>query len=450
VTEISSTRRRSWPAVASAFAIILLFITLVGVKALSYANQIGTEIQRIQQEQEQSDQILDELRADTYAAAVELGDYLMASPAESAGARQRFFQIEERMNRGATRLGAALGPQVSRPVQHLRQDLTHYSLSVAPIFKWTPSERQAKGAAFLRDNLVPERAAVLNATGEIESLRTIDLGRERAELTRAREQFRKFGLIAMLALILFVLTVGFVTSLRLRFLEMRAQSLQLQTEEDREKLRNLSLQMSKALEDERRSISRELHDQIGQLLTAIQMKFNKIEASTDPSERSRSVQAGKELVYRTVTAARDLAMGLRPSVLDDLGLVAALEWQVREFKRRSGILVNLNLEGNLSEIPDGHRTCLYRIVQEALTNCGRHSEAKHVELTVHGGKDQISLTVWDDGKGFDATPSTRRGLGLVGIEERARELGGSAEIHSEPGKGTLLEVQIPSGSEVHA
>jgi signal transduction histidine kinase len=118
------------------------------------------------------------------------------------------------------------------------------------------------------------------------------------------------------------------------------------------------------------------------------MKFNKIDTSTDPAERSRSVQAGKELVYRTVTAVRDLAMGLRPSVLDDLGLVAALEWQVREFRRRSGILVNLNLEGELTALPDGHRTCLYRIVQEALTHCGRHSEAKHVELTIQGGKDE--------------------------------------------------------------
>jgi signal transduction histidine kinase len=450
VTEISSSRRWSWPAVASAFAVILLFISLVGLKALSYANQIGTEIQRIQQEQEASDQILDELRADTYAAAIDLRDYIEASPVESEAARKRFFQIEQRMNTNARRLDAQVGSQMNEPVQRLLRGLKRYSLSIAPIFKWTPQERQARGAAFLRDNVVPERIAALNATREIASLRTIDLRREREELIRARQAYRKFGLIALLALIAFVLAVGLVTSVRLRSLETRAQSLQLQTEQDRETLRHLSLQMSKALEDERRSISRELHDQIGQLLTAIQMKFNKIEATTDPAERRRAVQAGKALVYRTVTAARDLAMGLRPSVLDDLGLVSALEWQVREFKRRSGIQVNLNLEGDLGELPDGHRTCLYRIVQEALTNCGRHSEAKHVELTVDGGKDQISLTVWDDGKGFDTKPSARRGLGLVGIEERARELGGNAEIHSEPGKGTLLEVQIPSGSEVHA
>jgi signal transduction histidine kinase len=328
--------------------------------------------------------------------------------------------------------------------------LKRYSLSIAPILKWTPEERQAHGAAFLRENVGPERTAALNAAREIESLRTIDLHREREQLIRARQEFRKFGRIALLGLIAFVLTVAFVTSLRLRSLEQQAQSLQLQTEQDREKLRNLSLQTAKALEDERRLISRELHDQIGQLLTAIQMKLNKIDSSTDASERSHFVQEGKLLVYKTVSAARDLAMGLRPSVLDDLGLVAALEWQVREFKRRSGMLVNLNLSGNLDELPDGHRTCLYRIVQEALTNCGRHSQAKHVELTVHGGADQISLTVWDDGQGFDARPSTKRGLGLVGIEERVRELGGNAKILSEIGKGTMLEVEIPSSIEVHA
>jgi hypothetical protein len=120
VTEISSTRRRSWPAVASAFAIILLFITLVGLKALSYANQIGVEIQNIQQEEEESDQILDELRADTYAAALELRDYFEASPAESEAARERFHQIERRMNLDATRLEGKVASPMSGPVQRLR------------------------------------------------------------------------------------------------------------------------------------------------------------------------------------------------------------------------------------------------------------------------------------------------------------------------------------------
>ena len=165
-------------------------------------------------------------------------------------------------------------------------------------------------------------------------------------------------------------------------------------------------------------------------------------------ERIHHVKDGKTLVDRTVRAVRDMAMGLRPSILDDLGLIPALEWQAREFTRRSGILVNLNLDSNLGELTDGHRTCLYRVVQEALTNCGRHAEAKEVNVTLNGGDGRISLTVQDDGKGFDPAQFTRRGLGLLGIEERVRELGGTVEILSQPRGGTLLKVDIPAGGEV--
>ena len=120
---------------------------------------------------------LDELRADTYAAAIELRDYIEASPVESEAARQRFFQIEQRMNTNAKRLEAQVGSQMNEPVQRLLRGLKRYSPSIASIFKWTPKERQARGAAFLRDNVVPERTAALNATREIESLRSIDLRR---------------------------------------------------------------------------------------------------------------------------------------------------------------------------------------------------------------------------------------------------------------------------------
>ncbi|MEO8049509.1 MAG: sensor histidine kinase [Acidobacteriota bacterium] len=449
MAEISSSRRLSWTAVGFAFASILLFITLVGLQAISYTDQIGTEIQRIQREQEKSDQILDELRTDTSAVAIELRDYLMASPADSVTAKQRFFRLEERMNADAGRLQGQLGSQVTEPVQQLRQGLERYRRSIAPIFNWSAAQRQAQGAELLRKNVVPERAAVLSTTREIESLRSIGLRNERAALVGARQAFRKSMLLALLALLSFVFIVALVTSIRLRSLERQARSLQLQTERDRENLRDLSLQMVRTQEDERRSISRELHDQVGQLLTAIQMQFSRIETSQEPSERNLYVREGKALVYRTVTTVRDMAMGLRPSILDDLGLIAALEWQAREFKRRSGIALSLKLDGNLSELPDGHRTCLYRIVQEALTNCGRHADAKHVELALRGDHDRISLTIRDDGKGFDPEQRAKRGLGLVGVEERVRELGGKAKIHSQLGRGTLLEVEIPSGRELH-
>jgi len=449
MAETISTNRRSWPAVASAFIILLLFVMLAGMATLRYTSRIGTEIGKVQQEQENGERLLNDLRSQTYAVAIELCENLRPSPANSIIARQRLLEIHRSMDANVDRLEAEFGAQMGGRSPHLRQGFNRYWDSMGPIFDWTTAQRQAQGAAFLRNNVAPNRAAVLDATSEIEALRTVIFERERTELMQAQQAFRNSLLLALAVLITFGFAVASVATIRLRALEQHTYTLQLQTERDRENLRQLSHKLVKAQEEERRSISRELHDQIGQMLTAIQMQFNKIEVSQDsPSERSRHLKDGKTLVDLTVRAVRDMAMGLRPSILDDLGLLPALEWQTREFTRRSGILVNLKVTGDLNALPDGHRTCLYRIIQEALTNCGRHAKAKHVNVTLLGGTEGISLAVQDDGVGFDPKKLARKGLGLVGIEERVRELGGKLDILSQPGRGTLLKVAIPSGREV--
>lgn len=147
-----------------------------------------------------------------------------------------------------------------------------------------------------------------------------------------------------------------------------------------------------------------------------------------------------EQALRTV---RDIAMGLRPSMLDDLGLAPAIEWQARDFSRRYGIPVSVQLDGELEQLPDAHRTCVYRVVQEALTNCARHAHAGEVRIAVHGRGDRLTITVQDDGVGFSPTASRSRGLGLIGIEERVKELGGTATVFSQLGKGTTIAVDIP-------
>jgi signal transduction histidine kinase len=138
-----------------------------------------------------------------------------------------------------------------------------------------------------------------------------------------------------------------------------------------------------------------------------------------------------------------MAMGLRPAMLDDLGLAPALEWQGREFSRHSGIPVEVQVDGSVDALPDAHRTCVFRIVQEALTNCARHAQAKHIRVVVHGSRAAVLLSVQDDGVGIEGTEPSPGGLGLVGIEERARELGGAVSIHSQTGKGTTLQAEIP-------
>jgi signal transduction histidine kinase len=148
-------------------------------------------------------------------------------------------------------------------------------------------------------------------------------------------------------------------------------------------------------------------------------------------------------MLRTV---RDLALGLRPSMLDDLGLQPALEWHVRDFRRRYSMRVGLTVTGDLSDLPDTVRTCAYRIVQEALTNCARHAKAGNVNISVCLEAHQLEVSVVDDGVGFDTTVRPH-GLGLLGIEERVRELRGVFTIQSAPAQGTRLMVTIPASED---
>jgi len=198
-----------------------------------------------------------------------------------------------------------------------------------------------------------------------------------------------------------------------------------------------------AQETERRAISRELHDQVGQTLNAILVDAANL-AKRLPAEDAvsrRYLDNIRTFADSSVNSIRDIALLLRPSMLDDLGLVPALEWQAREVARRTGIKVDVTAENVPDSLPDAVRTCIYRVVQEALNNVTRHSGANHTVITVRQEADSLFLTVTDDGRGFD--PERTRGLGMVGMEERARQLGGKFEIQSAPGKGAVLRVALP-------
>jgi signal transduction histidine kinase len=238
-----------------------------------------------------------------------------------------------------------------------------------------------------------------------------------------------------------------VTTIRL---ENAAERHRLELERSAEQLRGLSHKLVNAQEEERRSISRELHDQVGQMLTALRMELGNVEQlhNSPGPEFAGHLAEAKELAEETLRTVRGMSMGLRPAMLDELGLVPALKWQAREFTQRSGVPVDLQVDGSLDDLPENLRTCVYRVVQEALTNCARHAEAKNVRVTLHGRADSISLTVEDDGVGFAAEGVLRQGLGLVGIEERAGELGGRVDFFSQPGKGTLVRCEIPIATGV--
>ena len=213
-----------------------------------------------------------------------------------------------------------------------------------------------------------------------------------------------------------------------------------------EELREMSAAMNEVREAERTRIARELHDELAQWLTAVKMDVAWLAARLprDNAALVSRTEKMKQLVDTTVAAVRRVASDLRPVMLDDLGLIPALEHLLHQFSERASITVSLNVsDAEDFEFRDPLSTSMYRIVQEALTNVARHAEATEVELSVELDAEHLHVRVRDNGRGLPEFPGETRSFGLLGIKERAQTLGGSASIHSPPEGGTIVEVAIP-------
>lgn len=219
----------------------------------------------------------------------------------------------------------------------------------------------------------------------------------------------------------------------------------------REALRQLSLQLVKVQEEERRRISRELHDELGQALTALKINLDVAQRSLPPDEPARlrhSLDEASSLAVHSLETARTLSLNLRPAILDDLGLVPALRWEIDRYERRTGQTVRVETDLAGTELRPELEITLYRIIVEALTNVARHAQAGHVRLYLQVAHNQVVAGVEDDGQGFDAaawfdSPAGRQSLGLVSMRERAALLGGRLEVSSAPGHGTKVQVELP-------
>ena len=216
-------------------------------------------------------------------------------------------------------------------------------------------------------------------------------------------------------------------------------------------IKQLATHLQDIREQERTSIAREIHDELGQQLTGLKMYISWLNKKVAPAENDirEKFAAAIQLIEDTIKSVRKISMDLRPSMLDDLGLMAALEWQSNEFEKRSGISTEfINQTGN-KEIPARLKTGLFRIYQESLTNVARHAEAKKIVSSLKFENGSLVLTITDDGKGFAfKNIESKRTLGLFGMKERALEMGGHYEITSDPGKGTTVSVTVPVSMQV--
>ncbi len=214
----------------------------------------------------------------------------------------------------------------------------------------------------------------------------------------------------------------------------------------REDLRELSVASRTAREQENSRISRELHDELGQNLTSLKMDLAWLEANVvDGNERiGRTLSGMRSVLDSTVAATRRISADLRPLLLDDLGLLAALEWLAEETSRRHGFTVDLAVDEQTGALPEPLASHLYRIVQESLTNAGRHAAARKVRVGLRSIGREVHLDVRDDGRGLSPEDLQKKGsFGLVGIRERVYILAGSVEIRGDPGHGTEIHVRLP-------
>ena len=210
-----------------------------------------------------------------------------------------------------------------------------------------------------------------------------------------------------------------------------------------EQLRALAERLEKAREEERIRVARDLHDDIGQILTAVKIDLAWIGKHLDRQAEARErLNDSADVINGGMRAVRKICAGLRPSVLDDLGLAAAVEWQANEFSSRTGVACRFSLAADPLNLVQDHATAFFRIFQECLTNVSRHAKAKTVDISLQKEGGDLVLTVEDDGQGFcESVPTSS--LGILGMKERAQMCGGELLIDSSPGKGTVVTLRVP-------
>jgi signal transduction histidine kinase len=234
--------------------------------------------------------------------------------------------------------------------------------------------------------------------------------------------------------------------------EQRQAQLLADSQIMQDQLRHLSRQVLRAQEEERKRISRELHDVIAQILTGINVQLAALAKQTrlDPRGFDRSIAQTQRLVERSVDVVHQFARELRPAMLDDLGLIPALHTFMKNFTAQTGLRTHLTAFAGVEELETVRRTVLFRVAQEALTNVAKHAKASNVEVSIHKLPDCICMKIKDDGKSFQVQRLMQakggKRLGLLGMRERLEMVGGRFEVKSAPGEGTTIQARIPLGN----
>jgi signal transduction histidine kinase len=430
------------------FGGLLALMLAAGVDALLVLRKVRASDTQVRDAYLSRSRALDRVRSGIYQSAIAMREYLLMvdDPAAAQVPLTKWAQMRERTDQALGESATVLDASEQAALRNLQRQVDVYWKLLDFVTEMRGDDRRARGAAYFANKTSVQRNAALALVDQIDQVSARQLATAEAQLNATFDALR-LRMAWMLGLTLGGgLVLAAITVRRTLRLEVELQKRYDEGVRARQELKELSARLLSAQEEERRTISRELHDEVGQSLSALLMEAGNAAAivPTGSAEMLRHVESIKKLAEASVNVIRNMTLLLRPSMLDDFGLVPALEWQAREVSKRTGLRVHVTAEESAGELPDELKTCIYRVVQEALHNCARHSHARSVKVVVRQEPAKIVLSVEDDGHGFDARRV--RGLGLVGMEERVNHLGGAFEVESRPGSGTRVAVELPIAS----
>ena len=427
-------------AMIAGFGALLFLMAVLSFDSIRLLRDLESSSARVRQDFLNRERTLEDVRSSLYESGNILRDYALVEPDPAAREtfRHQLQSMRDRSNATLHSCMQSLSAEQRIPFQNLSDELDNYWVMAEKVLN---SGTRDRGISGLHTTALAQHATVLAITRDASALNELEL---RDAERKIADVFAQFGqrlrtgtfFAFALGLLLAASTVIYVS-----YLEQRAEEKYQESLESHRELQELSKRLVDAQEQERRAISRELHDQVGQSLSALLMDVQSLaEAPQSGGTFHTSLQKIKHLAENCVNEVRNMALLLRPSMLDDLGLIAALEWQGREISRRTGLLVDIVGEHFADNLPEEYKTCVYRLVQEALHNCASHAHARKVRVVVEENSNHLALSIEDDGIGFD--PRRQRGMGLLGMQERVARLGGSFKVESAPGHGTRIRVDL--------
>jgi signal transduction histidine kinase len=400
-----------------------------------------------------NEQLLSTVRAQTLLSSVYLRDALLDTTRTSVSTYQsRLYQIRQDIERALVEYVPRVASEDERRQwQQLQREISQYWDSMLPVLELERPPTAVEARVVVRDELIPKRETIIRISDAIHSMNQHAFGEEQTELAALREAMRRGVWQTSTVGVLLGLGIALLATRYAGRLESRIHEQHQSELAQKQQLAHLSSQLMQAQEEERRRIARELHDEIGQALTATKLGLA-MAARGAPPDVAGPLQEARAITDRTLQSVRDLSQLLHPSMLDDLGLPDTATWYVRRFSRRTGIASELVVERLKRRLHPEVESSTYRIIQEALTNVARHAEASLCRVEISQVDSSLRIRIEDNGKGFDpaaTSPAVSRGLGLVSVRERVARLGGTLSVESKVGAGTrlLVDLPVPQGAE---